>query len=57
MFALQYFNVSGFLEVVWSRLGGFCFLAVCFPWREAGGGRPTGPTARTRGSVDSTGVV
>lgn len=31
VFALRYFNVSGFLEVADSHLGEFYFLAVCFP--------------------------
>ena len=31
MFTLPYFDVSGFLEVLWSHFGELNFLAVCFP--------------------------
>jgi len=31
MFALRYFDVTELLEVVYSHLGEFYFLAVCFP--------------------------
>ena len=34
MLALRYFDVSGFLEVVWSHLGDFYVLAVCFPLKK-----------------------